>query len=214
MRLRLLVLLLLIPAPAALAQIRDAPLLDQLEVQQIGRDLVAFGTDGVDVRERLHLGEQVRWIGSRGGVGVIVTDERVLAVGRRSTVWQERRYERGERPPAAPQLGERVALLTTSQRALGFHERGGDWIEYRLGPQESLHDAGVGEEVGVVVTSRHALGLTPLSPRFQLQDLQLRERIERVDAGASLATVRTSQRVLVFRAGTGSWSEQRREIHE
>jgi hypothetical protein len=86
-------------------------------------------------------------------------------------------------------------------------------LEYRLGPQEVLRTAGVGEQVGVVLTTRNALGLSPYSDRFQAQDLQVHEEVEGVQANDSLVTVRTSERVLVFRANTASWSERRRDIH-
>ena len=211
-------LLLVLLAPSAHAQLTvgssDAPLLDLIEISLLGRDLVAFDANGGEVRERLHLGEQVRWIDSRGALGMVLTDQRVLAVGTGSSAWQESRYERGELAPHAAQLGDRVALVTTSRRALGFNADTGELLEYRLGPQEVFHAAEVGEQVGVVVTNRNALGLSPLRDTFQAQDLQVHEKLEGVDARSALATVRTSQRMLVFRAQTGAWSERRREINE
>ena len=207
--------MLLLPAAPAVAQdARDAPLLDLVEVSLLGRDLVAFVASGGEVRERLHLGERVHWSDSRGALGVVITDQRMLAVGAGSASWQEARYERGEAPPGAAQLGERVALLTTNHRALGFNADRGALLEYRFGPRETFHASGVGEQVGVVVTNRSALGLSPLRDRFQSQDLQLHEQVELVDARSALATVRTSRRLLVFRGRTGAWSERRREIHE
>jgi len=192
----------------------DTPLLDLIEISVLGRDLVAFGASGGEVRERLLLGEQVRWIDSRGALGVVITDQRVLAVATVSSAWQQSRYERGEAPPRAAQLGERVALVTTPRRALGFNAESGSLLEYRLGPQEVLRASYVGEQVGVVVTSRSALGLSPFRDSFQPQKLQVHEDLELVDARSSLATVRTSTRMLVFRASTGAWSERRREIHD
>jgi hypothetical protein len=134
-------------------------------------------------------------------------------VGTRSASWQERRYERGEAAPLGAQLGDRVALVTTPRRAIGFVAVSASLLEYRLGPQEVLRTAGVGEQVGVVLTTRNALGLSPYSDRFQAQDLQVHEEVEGVQANDSLVTVRTSERVLVFRANTASWSERRRDIH-
>lgn len=211
----LLLLLVAAAAPPAAGQsVGTSPLLDLIEIQRLGRDVIAYGASGGEVRERLHIGERVLWSGSRGQVGVVVTDQRVLAVGTQSSDWQERRYERDERAPAQAQLGDRIALVTTSRRALGFHPQTAELLEYRLGPQETLRTSGVGEQVGVVVTSRNALGLSPVRGAFQEQDLQVGERIEVVDAGSSLATVRTSQRMLVFSGATGSWSERRREVHD
>lgn len=211
---RLLLLVLLLATRASAQSAGDAPLLDQIEVELIGRDLVAFGTDGGDVRERLHLNERVRWRHSRGALGIVLTDERMLAVGTASASWQERRWERGEVPPTQAGLGDRVGLVVTNRRAVGFNGPSSALVEYRIGPQEAVQASGVGDQVAVVVTSRKAIGLSPVVDRFQTQDLGVHERLERVSAGSTLATVRTSRRVLVFRAGTASWGERRREIHE
>jgi hypothetical protein len=68
--------------------------------------------------------------------------------------------------------------------------------------------------VGVVLTDRVALGLSPSTGGFFDTEIQLHERIERVDTRSAVATVRTSRRLLVFTASTGLWSERRREINE
>lgn len=210
----LLPLLLATSAHARFTGVPDVPLLDQIEISVLGHDLVAFGASGGEVRERLFLNEQVLWSASRGALGVVITDQRVLAVGIGSATWQQSRYERGEPPPLAAQLGDLVALVTTPRRALGFNAETGTLLEYRLGPQEYVQRSGVGAQVGVVVTNRSALGLSPVRDTFQVQDLRIHEQLEGVDARAALATVRTSDRMLVFRGNTGAWSERRREIHE
>ena len=162
---------------------------------------------------RLNLTERVLWSGSRGTVGVVITNERLLAVTTGSAAWQEERYQRGEAPPADALLGDRVALATTPRRVIGFLGTG-NLVEYRLGPRESLRSVRVGENVGVVVTDRKAVGLSPSTGRFTETKLQLHERIESVDTRSTLATVTTNRRLLVFRAPTGAWSERRRELND
>lgn len=188
------------------------PLTDLLEIEFIDGRAVALDASGGQRSEELHLGEEVLWYGSRGAVGVVITDERVLAVGTRSGGWQELRYDRAERPPADALLGDRVALVVTAKRALGFSATRGQLVEYRLGPRERIASARVGENVGVVLTDRKALGLSAVLGGFSEKRLQLEERIESVVAKSALATVRTNRRLLVFRAPTGSWSERRREL--
>lgn len=190
------------------------PLADLLEISLLGRDLVALDGGGGERSVRLHLGEDVLWRGSRGAVGVVITNERLLAVATRSAGWQEERYQRGEPPPAQALLGDRVALVTTDRRALGFSGSAGSLVEYRLGPHEVLRSFRVGENVAVVVTDRKALGLSPSGGGFFETELHLNERLEGVDTRSALATVTTSRRLLVFRAATGSWSERRRELSE
>lgn len=188
----------------------ELPLTDLLEVVLVGRDLVAFDAEsGGQTTERLHLGEEILWRGSRGKVGIVITNERVLAVATRSASWQEARYLQTEIPPAGALLGDRVALVLTSQRALGFDASASNLSEYRLGPGEDVVAREVGENTVVVVTDREALGLAPVGAGFITRKLQLHERVQSVRARANLATVTTNRRILVFRGTTASWGERR-----
>ncbi len=207
-------LLLLASAPVASQQIGSVPLTDLLEIVFLDRDVVALSGEGGQVSVRLNLTERVLWSGSRGTVGVVITNERLLAVATGSAAWQQERYQRGEAPPADAQLGDRVALATTRRRVLGFLGTTGNLVEYRLGPHEALRSVRVGENVGVFVTDRKAIGLSPSAGGFTETKLQLRERIESVDTRSTLATVTTNRRLLVFRAPTGAWSERRRELND
>jgi hypothetical protein len=86
----------------------ETPLADVLEVLVLDRRLVAIDAEGggktqVDLR----LNEQVLWTGTRGKVGVAITDQRLLAVATNSAAWQEADFERPETPPASALLGDR-----------------------------------------------------------------------------------------------------------
>jgi hypothetical protein len=190
------------------------PLANLLEIAFLGRDIVLLGGESGQPSVRLLKGERVLWHATRGIVAVVITDQRVLAAGSRSSAWQEDRYRLDEPAPAGAHLGDRLALLTTPQRALGFSGTSGNLIEYRLGPRETVVSTHVGENVGVVLTDRVALGLSPTTGGFFDAELQLHEKIEHVDTRSAVATVRTSRRLLVFTASTGLWSERRREINE
>lgn len=177
-----------------------------MEDEILGVDAESGGSSVV----RRRLGEPVLWTGVRGRVGVVITDQRVLAISPRTGGWQEAAYERGERPARYAELGDRVALIVMPGRVLGFLGTVGRWVQVRLGPQEDLRAQSVGANVAVVVTSRAAIGLSPEAGGFFSIRLQLRERIAEVSARSNLATVNTDQRVLVFRAPTGTWAERRR----
>ena len=207
-------LLLLAATPAASQQIGSVPLTDLLEIALLDRDVVALSGEGAQVSVRLNLTERVLWSGSRGTVGVVITNDRLLAVATGSAAWQEERYQRGEAPPVDARLGDRVALAATPRRVFGFLGSTGNLVEYRLGPREALRSVRVGENVGVVVTDRKAVGLSPSTGGFTETKLQLHERIESVDTRSTLATVTTNRRLLVFRAPTGAWSERRRELND
>lgn len=188
----------------------ELPLGDLIEIVELEDELLAFDArGGGTTRVRLRLGERVLWRDVQGLVGVVITDVRVLAVAAGSG-WQEAIYERRESPPRQAELGDRVALVRMPQRVLGYLGSVGRFVEIRLGPQEELRSARVGANVAVVVTSREAHGLSPDAGGFFPIRLQLRERIDDVVARSNLATVHTDQRVLVFRAPTGTWAERRR----
>jgi hypothetical protein len=191
----------------------EIPLADVLEVLVVDRDVLAIdAAGGGQTAVRLRLGETVSWKGAQGKIGVVITDQRILAVSTRSGAWQETDYRRMEVPPATALLGERVALVITSERALGFDGGSANLVEYRLGIDEPVLATRVGRNVAVVVTGRQALGLSPFVGGFFGVPLELRDRIESIDAGSNLVTLTTDKKVLIFRATTGSWEERLRAL--
>ncbi len=65
----------------------------------------------------------------------------------------------------------------------------------------------------VVVTQHRAIGFSPDSGSFFDIALHLHEQLESVTALASIATVTTSKRVLVFRGRTGGWQERQKRLN-
>ena len=213
MRSLLLALVLWAAFPAAAQSPDETPLLDVLEVMVLDGKLVAIDAETGGQRTlSLRLDEHVLWKGSRGRVGVVFTDQRVVAVAVESAAWQESGWHRGETPPERAVLGDRVALVITSDRAIGFNGATGNLLESRLGLNERVLSAQAGANVAVVVTDRRALGLSPWVGGFFPTKVHLEERLESVDAGGNLATVTTDRRVLVFRTPTGTWEERRRTL--
>lgn len=189
------------------------PLVDLLEIVVLQRELLAIDANGGGQNEeRLLRGEQVRWTGSRGRVGVVLTDQRILAVSTISASWQSVRYMQGESPPVGATLGDRVALLLTNKRAIGFDGNSGNLIERSLGPGEPVVGSAVGDNVAVVVTPRRALGLSAFRGGFFQTKLHVGERMESVAAKANLVTLTLSNRLLFFRAPTGTWEERNLDI--
>jgi hypothetical protein len=202
---------LLLPALARAQRADEVPLGDLIEIVVMDDEILGVDAEGGGssvVRRRLS--EPVFWTGTRGRVGVVITNQRVLALAPRSGGWQEAPYERAEPPARDAELGDRVALINLRSRVLGFLGTVGRFVQVRLGPQEDLRAQSVGANVAVIVTSRQAIGLSPEAGGFFPIRLQVHERITDVSARANLATGETDQRVLVFRAPTGTWAERRR----
>jgi hypothetical protein len=212
----LLVLLLAVcvaPARARADFVREdqVPLGDLIEIVVMEDEILGVdGESGGSSVVRRRLSESVLWTGVRGRVGVVITDQRVLALSPRTGGWQEAPYERGEAPARTVQLGDRVAVILLRQRVLGFLGNFGRFVQERIGPQEDLRSLQVGANVAVIVTNRVALGLSPEAGGFFPIRMHVHERLQDVSARANLATVNTNQRVLVFRAPTGTWAERRR----
>jgi hypothetical protein len=210
----------LVPALAAIALAlgaaavargdEESPLSPQLDIVVLPREVVAVSPDGGNpLGERLERGERVLYAKQRGRVGVAVTDRRLLAVTSSSGSWQAERYRSGEAPPADVALGDRVALVVTPLRAIGFDGKTGNLIEATFGPQERALDSAVGQNVAVVVSDRRGLGVSAQHGGFFEVRMRLGEAIVALRAQADTVTLQTSKRLLVFNGPTGSWEERR-----
>ena len=198
--------LFLLGSVAAAQAPDEVPLADVLEILEIDRQLLAIDARGGGQLElRLHLDERVVWRTTRGRVGMVLTDQRVLAVGVGSGTWQEIDLQNGEEVQGHARLGDRVGLLLTSRRAIGFDGGSRNLLEASLGLRERVLATAVGRNVAVLVTDRRALGLSPSVGGFFDTPIQLGETLERVEAESNLATVTTSRRLLIFRTPTAAW---------
>jgi hypothetical protein len=205
--------LLLLCGPA-MAQPPDAiPLADILQILELDRKLLAVDArTGGQLELDLRLDERVHWKATRGKVGMALTDQRILAVAAESGTWQEIPLQIGERVAGHAQLGDRVGLLVTSRRAVGFDGGSRNLLETRLGLRERVLTSGVGRNVAVLVTDRRALGLSPEVGGFFDTPVQLGERIERIEFESNFATVTTDRRLLIFRTPFGSWEVRLRDL--
>ena len=191
----------------------EVPLSQVLEILVVNREVLAFDArGGGQISERLRLEERVLWQGTRGRVGAVLTDQRILAVGTGSGAWQSVDVQRGETPPGEALLGDRLLMVVTSRRVLGFGGEPGNLSEQPLGLGEEVLARRAGENVAVLVTNRRALGLSPFATGFVEQKLWIKERVESVTAAANLVTLRSDRRVLIFRAPTLSWEERRLDL--
>ncbi len=196
------------PPNADQFELEDVLQLVVLPHQLLAIDARGGGQTGID----LELGETVRWQRTRGRVGVVLTDRRILAVSTISAAWQDTRLRRTEKPPTGAELGGRVALLSTRTRAIGFSGTTGNFVVSGLGPREVVTRMAVGQNVGVILTDRRALGLSAAVGGFFEAPLRVDEDIESVNALANLVTITTAERILIFRGPTGSWEERGLDI--
>jgi len=204
-----LVLLSALQSEAATAQPPLASLEDRVQWHVLARELVAVdSTSGGEHRAPLGVGERVLDTRVDGEVGVAQTERRLIAVSANTGGVHELRFRSGERVVAGPLLGDRVALVVTTQRALGFDAGSGNWLEASLGPQERVVAVAVANHVAALATDRRALALSPTRGGFFEAPLALQEAPVSLSASGDLATLRTRTRLLVYRASSSRWSQR------
>lgn len=197
---------------AQIARPDEVVLEDLIAVQVLGREVVAFDLQGSgQLVERLELDEEVLHTASRGRVALVLTNRRMLGATPRSASWQSERYRLTEQPQEHAWISQSLAVVVTEKRALAFFGTG-NWAEARLGPHEELRTTRVGPATAVVITDRRALGISTGTGGFFEVSLRLNEAVESVQALSDVATVTTSQRVLVFKGPSGLWVERSRPL--
>lgn len=196
------------PLPSFRAEV---PLLDTIDVIVRRRSVIAVDPSvGFDVaRAPLLIGEDVLWSGSRGRVGLVVTDKRVLAISTGAPTWHETRFRVRESLPNAVLLGDRVALVTTDDRIIGMAAGGGPLRMRDIGTHENLVDAVIGENLAIVITDKRVLGLSAFAGGFFQESVGIHEDFEYSKASANFGTVATDRRLLLFEATSGDWRTRR-----
>ncbi len=207
-----MILLSLSPVAAQVPLLPDElERIDVIAIERDGRDYYAF--DALTGRRstiRLEIGEDVLFQRSRGRIGLVLTDRRVLGVAS-GLPWLEERLGLQELPTARGLVEDRIGLVVTNRRALAFTATSG-WIAEDFGPKEDASALRAGAAAGVVTTNRRALGIAPSLRNFVAADFRVQEDLESVTAQDTLITLRTNRRILVFSAPRASWSEQKRLI--
>lgn len=203
-------------APGARAQIPlfadEIERLDVVSLEQDGRDVYAFNSvTGSRARVRLEPDEVVLFSEAHGRVGIVLTTYRALGVGAGGN-FQEARYRLSERAPEHAVIGDRVALVATNRRALGFIGSLGGWIEESFTPAEYVEAIRAGAAVGVAATNRRILGLAPDVARFASIPLGVKESLESIEAEDTLAKLRTDRRILVFSGPRAVWTYRLRNL--
>ena len=190
----------------------EAERIDVIAIERDGRDLYAFDAlTGSRASTRLEVAEEVAFERSRGRVGMVLTNRRVLGVGP-GTSWLEERLGLQEIPPEVGLVEDRLGLVVTDRRALAFVGQQG-WVAEALSPNEVASAVRAGTAVGVVTTNRRALGIAASVGHFVSEPLGVTEVLESITTQDALVTLRTNRRILVFSAPRANWSVQKRKIN-
>ena len=194
-------------AVSAIVSAGPAPIETQVQWHVLARELIAIdGAGAGEHREPLGVGERVVQTWAEGEIGIALTERRLLAVSANTGGVHELRFLASERIVEGPLLGDRVALVVTTRRALGYDGGSGNWVEASLGPRERFVAAAAANHVAALATDRRALALSPTRGGFFETPLALDDAPISLGATGDLASLRTRTRLLIFRAGANRWS--------
>jgi hypothetical protein len=182
--------------------------LDAVDIQDLGDELLAIRDGNSPSRIRLEKREKVLWSDAKGIVGVALTDRRFLAVSPSSMGWQQARLRASDGRSPEVQLAANLALLISPRRILGFDGGSGRFTESRLTPLESVVASGADEHVGVVVTNRRVIGWASRFGAPVDRAFTVHESFESLRVLSRTASVRTSDRVLIFSSSSGLWRDE------
>jgi hypothetical protein len=186
---------------------------DLIEIEELDGKVIAF-RDGRDpVSFQMRLTEMVLRKDSRGNMGAVLTDTRFLAISMTSNGWHEISLRLNEAAKANVLLSTNIAMLVTSERAIGFDSMTNLFVEQPL-QFKKLVASDANMYVAVVVSTDAAFGFATGGKTFAKMLFQMNETFESLDTKSRLATVRTTRRVLAYRATDLSWTEVDRPIVE
>lgn len=179
---------------------------DLIEIEVIDHKVIAF-RDGKDpLSFQLRLTEKILWKGSKGNLGIVLTDTRFLAISMTSEGWHETSLRMNEAAKVNIELSMNIALIVTSERVIGFDCTTNNFVEQRLRLEKLLANE-ANMYVAVVVSTDRAFGLAMGKNMFVEIPFEMNERFVSLVIQSRLATVRTTNRVLSFQASDSSWNE-------
>jgi hypothetical protein len=179
---------------------------DSVDIEQVGRKIIAIRDGSQTTPLELRLKEEVLWLDSDGYVGALLTNERFIAISLFSS-WLQTPLRSKEAYDGNPILSPTLALLLTKERVIGFDAISPRFIEQSRRLDEEFVAAEANDYVAVVISSVRALGLAAGGGGFREIRFRISETVQSIRTKSRVVTVRTSWRILTFSASSSSWSE-------
>ena len=187
----------------------DEEIEDLIDIAESNGKIIAIIEGRKTVTFNLRPDEKVLWSGSRGYLGVFLTDHHFFVISVSSGAWQALPLRLEESGKGVVRLSPYIALLVAKDRAIGFDATANRFVETQLPLNDELIAAEAEKYVAVVITSSRVFGLAVESSSFVENTLGIGETIETVKLTSGKATVRTSERLLSFEASGSTWKETR-----
>ena len=187
----------------------DEEIEDLIDIAESKGKIMAIIEGRKTVTFNLRPNEKVLWSGSRGYLGVFLTDHHFFVISTSSGAWQALPLRLDESGKGVVRLSPYIALLVAKDRAVGFDATANRFVETQLPLNAELVAAEAEKYVAVVITPSRVFGLAVESSAFIENALGIDEAIEAIKLTSSKATVRTSERLLSFEASGSTWKESR-----
>lgn len=154
----------------------------------------------------LDLTESVKWYGTMGYVGVVLTSDRLLGLTIHSGIWKELPLRLGETIQQDVRMSTRLALVVSSKRIMVLDSWSGDWKITPFPIFDEFEQDAVNRNVAVVLTSRRAIGYALGKSFFSEIGIPGTEDVVSLSTSAKDITIQTNRRLLIFTAADSSWS--------
>ena len=182
---------------------------DLIDIAESNSKIIAIIEGKKKVTYNLRPNEKVLWSGSRGHLGVFLTDVQFYVISTFRNSWHALPLKLSESGKVMASISPYIALLVTEDRAIGFDSTSNRFIQAQLPIHDELVANKVERYVAVVITSSRAFGFALGSSAFVEIILLKGETIESMKLTFRKATVRTSDRLLSFEVSGSTWSEIR-----
>lgn len=179
---------------------------EYIQLQVSERGVLAFPDRHPSAAVDLETGEDILLSEEKGYVGAVVTNRRFLAISSLSGKWLSEPLEHGEENNADLKLGEKIAMLITDKRVIGFTFSGEGFVEYDLPFGSDIAAEDAGENFGIVAMRDRAVGLSSETGRFREMEYEVGETFESLEMATTLALVYTEDNIYSYRGSSGTWS--------
>ena len=184
---------------------------DSIDIQTAENELIGIVEGHNEYSIDLELGEKIVWRGTRGTVGAVLTENRILALSRVSRGWAElplKLNESDKLESITPLISDFLVMIVTGRRIITFDSQRGRWVQQSIPVHDRIVDSHINSHVAAVITSKRMFAWAVGSIGFKEQRLRRSESIQSVDTQSHTVTVRTDRRLLVFKSGGGGgWRE-------
>lgn len=179
---------------------------DYLQIRIAADEIVAVRNRLPAVAVELEFDERVLIDRIRGRVGAVLTNLRFLAISTQSPDWLELRLDIKEAFSGVVTVSQRMGLLLTADRAVGFDEGSRALVTYAIPLGEEVRGREAAFDVVAFATARRAVVLARGDDRFRAVEFEVAETFRSLAVTTGLVAVETSKRLLAFRTSSRTWS--------